>query len=222
MSISSASKWHLQLTKDTLLVIPCSGDKKSGDGPGSARSILSALNGNHAGALAVARAALRQKAKVDGTLMSACRRYSGELYRRAYASIGRAVASGKPVLIVSGGYGLLAANEPIGWYNRRFALSDWPSGLLEECILDYAHHEQIRSVIGVMATTTDYAKLVRRVPWRKASLEATLVSPVFAGGCAQTLIPRAQGEAIDHLLVHNSIDQTWRSLDKLSLRIENL
>jgi hypothetical protein len=162
----------LQLSKDTLLIIPCSGAKRPGSKPTNALSILSALDPVRAVALAKARAALRENASVDeGTIMPAYLRYYGQLYKHAATFIGRAVDSGKRVLIVSGGYGLLLADEPIGTYEKWFTLSDWPGDLLEECILDYAHHEGIRFVIAVMSSTTDYAKLIRRVNWRRAGLE---------------------------------------------------
>jgi hypothetical protein len=153
--------------------------------------------------------------------MPALLRYSGQLYKHGSASIGRAVAAGQRVLIVSGGYGLILANEPIGWYERRFHLSDWPHDLLEECILDYVRHEGIRSVIAVMSGTTDYAKLIKRVKWRRAGLLATLVSPVVDGGGAMVKVPRAQGQAIA-TLINTGINQEWRSSDSLSLTTESL
>jgi hypothetical protein len=212
----------LQLFKDTLLLIPCSGAKQRGSKPSNAVSILSALDPARAAALANARAALREKALVDEkTLMPAYLRYSGQLYEHGSTSIGGAVAAGQRVLIVSGGYGLLLADEPIGMYEKRFALSDWPGSLLEGCILDYARHEGIRSVIAVMSSTTDYAKLIRRVNWRRAGLEATIVSPVAHGGGALAKVPRAQGQAIA-ALINTGLDQAWRSSDSLSLETESL
>lgn len=212
----------LQLFKDTLLIIPCSGAKQWGSKPSHALSILSALDPARAAALAHARAVLREQAKVDEkTLMPAYLRYSGQLYEYGSTSIGEAIAAGQRVLIVSGGYGLLLADEPIGMYEKRFALSDWPGGLLEGCILDYARHEGVRYVIAVMSSTTDYAKLIRRVNWRRAGLEATLISPVAHGGGAMVKVPRAQGQAVA-ALIDTGLDQAWRSSDSLSLEIESL
>lgn len=212
----------LQLFKDTLLLIQCSKRKQCGSKPRKALSILSMLNPALTAELARARADLRVKAQVDEkTLMPAYLRYSGQLFKYGSTSIGRAVAAGQRVLIVSGGYGLLLADEPIGMYNRRFALSDWPSCLLEECILDYARHEGIRSVIAVMSCTTDYAKLIRRVNWRRVGLEATLVSPVAHGGGAMVKGPRAQGQAVA-ALIKMGLAQTWRSSDSLSLKTKSL
>jgi hypothetical protein len=87
-------------------------------------------------------------------------------------------------------------------YEKRFALSDWPGGLLGECMLDYARHEGIRSIIAVMSNTTDYAKLIRRVNWRTAGMEAILASPVArgSGSGAMVKVPRAQGQALAALI----------------------
>jgi len=231
----------VQLFKDTLLLIPCSGAKQRGSKPSNARSILTALDPAHVAALKDARAKLGEKiregkkpkeAPVDEkTLMPAYRRYRGQLYEYASASIGEAVAAGQRILIVSGGYGLLLADEPIGMYNKQFVFkknpsvwSDWPCDLLEECILDYARREGIRAVIAVMSRTSDYAKLIRSVDRRNAGLEATLVSPVCAPrNGAQVRVPRAQGQAIAALIKTGRLDQDWRSCpDGLRLTTEPL
>jgi hypothetical protein len=212
----------LQLSKDTLLVIPCSGAKQPGSKPGNALSILSEIDPARAARLATARAALRARAQVDEkTLMPAYRRYAGQLYEHGANSIGAALAAGRRILIVSGGYGLLLAVEAIGMYEKRFALSDWPRGLLEECLLDYARHVGVRSVIAVMSSTTDYARLIRSVNWRGAGLAATLVSPVAHGGGAMVKVPRAQGQAIA-ALIRTGVNQAWQSSDSLSLATRNL
>jgi hypothetical protein len=117
----------LQLFDDTLLLIPCSGDKERGSRPSRGLSILSKLTPARAAALANARAALRERALVDeGTLMPAYLRYSGQFYSHASTAVGRALAAGQRVVIVSGGYGLLLGDEPIGMYEKPFTLSDWP------------------------------------------------------------------------------------------------
>ena len=184
------------------------------------------LDPANAAALANVRAALREEARVDEkTLMPAYLRYSGQPYKHSATYISGAVAAGKRVLIVSGGYGLILADEPIGMYDKQFALSDWPGGLLEECILDYAHHEGIRSVIAVMSRTTDYAMLIRSVKnWRRAGLEkATLVSPDARGrgvGVRQKVLS-ALGQAVA-ALINSGLDQAWRSSDSLPLEFKRL
>jgi hypothetical protein len=212
----------LQLSKDTVLVIPCSGAKQPGSKPGNALSILSELDPACAARLATARAALRARAQVnEKTLMPAYLRYAGQLYEHGANSIGEALAAGRRILIVSGRYGLLLAGQAIGMYEKRFALSDWPRGLLAECLLDYARHVGVRSVIAVMSSTTEYARLIRSVNWRSAGLAATLVSPVAHGGGAMVKVPRAQGQAIAALIC-TGVSQAWQSSDSLSLVTRNL
>lgn len=181
---------------------------------------MSALDSSRAAELANARAALRAAAQVnEKTLMPAYLRYSGFLYERAATSIGMLVTTGRRVVIVSGGYGLLLADEAIGWYEQKFARSNWPHDLLETCIVDYAKREGIRSVIAVMSS--EYAKLVERVNWRAAGMNATLVSPIADGKGNMRKVPSAQGEAID-ALIKTGLDQAWRSSDGLSLQFRNL
>jgi hypothetical protein len=214
----------LRLSKNTLLLTPCSGAKKPGSHACSARSILSDLGRPNAAKLKAARTALRERTHVDETLMPAYLRYSGQLYKHGSKSIGAAVAAGYRVLIVSGCYGLLSANEPIGWYEKEFHLRDWPFGLLEECLLDYARHVGIRSVIAVMARTSEYADLIRNVEWRRAVGSATLVAPIAHGGSgAQVTVPRAQGQAVAALF-GGGLNRKWRSSppDSLSLEIVDL
>jgi len=152
--------------------------------------------------------------------MPAYLRYRGQLYCHGATAVGRAVAAGRHIMIVSGAYGLLLADEPIGWYEKRFRLSDWPRGLLEDCILDYAHHEQITSVVAVMSRTTDYAKLVRRVNWERSSIAAMLISPVSSGGGSMVKVPRAQGQTIADLFASGVVVDEWRSQDDLGLHAE--
>jgi hypothetical protein len=153
--------------------------------------------------------------------MPAHLRYSGWLYQSAGSKIQRAVKAGKHILIVSGGYGLLRAEEPIGHYDKKFALRDWPPDLLAKCILDYASNSAIRDVIAVMSASSPYARLMQRVPWKSARLSAKLVCPVNKGGPAQVKVPRAQGEAIAELLTRG-LNQNWRSSDNLKLRVSQL
>lgn len=214
----------LNLSKDTLLLIPCSGGKSSGSVPCERVSILNRLSPSISNGLSAARATLRDKAQVDErTLVPAFRRYSGQLYANGSSAIGAALNLGCRVMIVSGGYGLLLANEPIGMYERRFTLSDWPRGLLETCLMEYSRSEEIAQVIAVMSATTDYGKLIRRTKknWAESGMHAMLVSPVSVGGGAMIKVPRAQGQAIA-ALVDGAIGNDWRSTDGLRLEVENL
>jgi hypothetical protein len=213
----------LPLSKDTMLILPCSGAKHSGHSPANGQSIVSKLDPPRATALAAARAALREKARVDEkTLMPAYVRYSGQLYEHGSKSIGTALGNGYQIMIVSGGYGLVLANEPIGIYDKSFVLSDWPCGLLEGCLLYHARQAGIRSIVAVMARSSGYAKLVKKVRWKDAGLAAKLISPICpALSGAQGKVPRAQGQAIAALIAAG-LSQDWRSSDSLPLEIEDL
>lgn len=206
----------------TLLLIPCSGDKKCGHEPGQVGSICSALDHGLAEQLKHARAGIRDRAHIDETtLMPGYRRYAGELYTSGSKSIEMAVSTGRRVLIVSGGYGLLAVDEAIGMYDMRFAIRDWPRGLLESCLLDYARGASIRSAIAIMGRTTDYAKLIRKVDWKGAGITATIISPVSQGGGAMVKVPRAQGQAVEALIA-GGLAEDWRSSDGLAITFERM
>jgi len=154
--------------------------------------------------------------------MPAYQRYSGRLYENGSSAIGRAVGRGFPVVIVSGGYGLVLAHENIGDYDKEFVRSNWPNGLLETCLLQHARILGTRTVIAVMARTSAYAKLIRNVGWQRAGIKAKIVAPVcppLSG--AQGKVPRAQGEVIANL-VGEGLNNGWRSSDGLPLEIESL
>jgi hypothetical protein len=212
----------LQLSQNCLLVIPCSGAKREGSMPVHGPSILSEVDSAPAARLSKARSELRTKAKVDETtLMPAFLRYAGQLYQHSTESISVALAARRHIVVVSGGYGLLLADEPIGTYERRFVLSDWPKGLLQDCLLNYACRSGIRFVIAVMSSTTDYARLIKSVGWSGAGLTATLVSPVSFCGGAMVTVPRAEGQAVAEL-IKDGLKEPWRSSDGLSLKISTL
>ena len=213
-----------QLSKDTLLILPCSGAKEPGAARVNGQNIASTLDLPRATALAAARNMLREKAAVDEkALMPAYLRYSGQLYEHGSKSIGTAVFAGFQIVIVSGGYGLVLANEPIGMYEKPFAMADWPAGLLEGCLLNYAHNVGIRSVIAIMARSSGYAKLIKKVRWKAAGIGAKMISPVCpALSGAQGKVPRAQGQALAALIATGLDVQEWRSSDSLSLQIDDL
>jgi GNAT superfamily N-acetyltransferase len=137
-------------------------------------------------------------------------------------ALGHAVRSQHPVVIISGGYGLVVAEEPIGKYNRVFSLADWPPGLLEACLVTVTRRLGVDRVLAFCARTSDYAKLVRRVKWHQVGVEAVLVLPDLRGaGGAQVLVPRASGEALKAAL-EGSLTTTWHSADGTEVRTERL
>ncbi|WP_446697334.1 DUF7662 domain-containing protein [Thermomonospora cellulosilytica] len=176
--------------RDALLVIPCSGKKRT---HGSAESSEAA---SWPSELLAARACNRAAAKMDEQqLMPAWYRYNGWFYTTAEASLRDAVFTGAPLAILSGGYGLLHPEEPTGHYNKAMRLTDWPTGLLEELLMAEADRRNVSAVVAFAAAKTDYAKLVRRTPWRSAGLMAYLVTINGVSKGAQREVPRRLGHA---------------------------
>lgn len=207
----------------TLLVVPCSKSKSLGGQPtGTGTSILSLLPEHLSERLIQARRMLAGPAHLDDSLvMPAWRRYSGHLYQAAGNAIHEAITHDIPVLIISGGYGLVTAQEQIGWYDRRFALSDWPLGLLQQCLIAVAARVGASKVVALCAGTTDYGKLAQSTVFPAGGVEAILVSPVAKGGGAQVTVPKAIGEAFA-AIVRRGIAPSWKSSDGLTLQTTTL
>jgi hypothetical protein len=213
----------LRLSRRMLVLLPCSGAKAKGSAPSQGRSILDHLEPSLGRRLGEAREVVRERALVDSTAMAACKRYTGELYVRAAGPVLRATEAGQPILIVSGGYGLVEPTEPIGHYDKALDLGDWPAGLLEDCIADYARCKGATSILAVMARTSTYAKLVRKLKNQHAGLVVILVSPVSGPNAgAQGKVPRAQGQVLAQLLSTGSLSQGWNSDEGLPLDIRQL
>ena len=110
----------------SLLVLTCSGRKDSGGrppGPDDAVAWPQDLRDAEVRVLATARADTAH-------VLPAWRRYTGTFYQHARPALADAVAAGH-VVIISGGYGIARADEPIGWYDKALQLADWPGGLLD-------------------------------------------------------------------------------------------
>lgn len=203
----------------TLAVLPCSAAKRSGGvltyaGP----SIVDLLSESTARALIEFRARLGVAARLDERRwLPAQDRYEGTLYR----STARLGTADVPVAILSGGYGLLLATEPIGWYDHRFSIGDWPRGLLEACLDEVTAALGVTSAISFCGRSTGYAELMRRFG-RSAQMDVVSVSADLAGrGGAMVLAPRAAGEAFDAYL-GGKLKEGWRSSDGVDVRIERI
>lgn len=149
--------------------------------------------------LLAAREELKTDARVDDRrLMPAWRRYIGAFYKAAGESLPNAVAAAAHIVILSGGYGVVRADEPIGWYDRKLKLSDWRSHVLENALVSEARRLHARSVIAFAGRTTSYADLVRTTPWHLAGVVTPLLVTVVLAdgdGNARTEVPRRLGLA---------------------------
>ena len=165
----------------------------------------------------MARRAIRQNAQVDeSTLVPAWRRYSGSLYQSAGTALEDAVAAGMKILILSGGYGIALATEPIGFYEAVFKPRWWPRGLLERVLLAYAAIEGVTAVRAFASASTTYRRVVENTPWERTVSDVVLLMPESVGGGAMRKTPRAQGEALAALL-NGSLTTRWRSSDGIGL-----
>lgn len=204
----------------TLIVIPCSGRKRvleetNANGP----SLLSELPEDLASRLAAARTGVRERARIDETTrVAAWRRYDGALYQACREGLQAALAEGVRVAIISGGYGLLLADEPIGVYEARFQPGWWPRGVLGEVLAACARRWALRHVRGFLSASTAYRRVFESAPWSAAGVDdALLLAPQLgAGEGAMVTGPRAQGEAIACFL-RGQLAPGWSSSDGVAL-----
>jgi hypothetical protein len=156
-------------------------------------------------------------------LMPAWHRFDGSHSKAAQSALSRMTQGARTshVVIVSGAYGLLLAEEPIGTYDARFNARDRPQGLLEEVLAEYACCLGVRAVRAFASSTTDCVRVIRRVSWASAGVcDAWLFAPAAAPG-AMVLSPRAQGEALD-ALIGRTLRPEWKSSDGLALQAARL
>lgn len=175
--------------KRCMLIIICSASKQPGG---------QAPNGEDnrwARELLEARAQVLSSSKLDTTrVLPAWRRYTGTFYQYANPALTEAVTHGH-VLIISGGYGILRAEELIGCYDRRLNLADWPRGVLESALIGEAHRRGLDAAVAFTSAATGYAQLLHRVPWRQAGINARLVTVSGVTAGAMVEVPRRLGQA---------------------------
>ena len=221
-AISSVGLPRLALP-DTLVVIPCSGGKRRGGGTTDVTgvSILDALPAGLAAKLQSRRANNAKSALLDESdLLPAAERNNGYLYRSAGAAVDALVKASAGVLIMSGGYGVVCAAEPIGWYEQVFRPSKWPDGLVGRCIAGYAEAAKATTVVGLFSATTEYAKTFRSTPWPESVQNVFQVSPrARARDGAQIKAPRALGEALTEISRHQELPSSWTSSDGLPIEV---
>lgn len=210
----------LDRLRDTLILIPCSGRKNSGDSSDTGCApITDDLPISLAQRLREARRQVLEKAGADEhQRLPAWRRYGGMFYICAARALAYAVDAGLHILILSGGYGVVKVCEPIGTYSTRLNLAAWPRGLLEEVLLAYAARHRLKSVRAFVSASTDYSRVVRQTRWGDADIEDTAILAPEAARGAMVKAPRAQGEALSALLA-NGLTDDWRSSDGLRLEV---
>lgn len=207
-----------------LFIIPCSKKKKPYAGKvEKGPSIFDELPPDLADQLDAARKANYARAHIsETTLVPAWKRYNGTLYVSVGKSLENAVAEGWHILILSGGYGVVLASEPIGIYEAVFRPSWWKNRLIERVLAAYAARHGLTNVRAIVSATTSYKKVVERVDWHAAGIDdAMLITPEPKQGGATIKSPRAQGEALAALF-DGTLAAGWTSSDGLLLQQQRL
>jgi len=196
----------------SLLIIPCSGEKRDfaiadEDGPAIAQSLPPDL------AAELLEARQRAKSFVpfdERRLVPAWQRYDGALYEAGRDALARLTAAGMHVIIISGGYGAVLAQEPIGCYNTRLKPSWWPNRLIERVLIAYGQRHGIVSVRTLISATGPYITILKRVRWHEAGIDdALLLAPeAEPGGMRRS--PATQGQALA-ALSDGTLSPAWRS-----------
>lgn len=205
----------------TLFVLPCSKRKdKGGCLSNDNISILDYLPDKLVTELRCRRSENAQEAHVDeAKLLSASKRYTGYLYQAAGTAFDDLAVSKAHMLIISGGYGVVLAHEPIGWYNMKFQRSRWQNGLIKRCLAAYAKTTRVESVVGIFSPSGEYPKEFSNTCWPATIKRAFQVSPI--GGSSRTS-PHAEGEALAVLSRQCSLPLCWRSSHGLCMETRKL
>jgi hypothetical protein len=205
------------LKDSPLVIIPCSGRKAWGSRRVDVRDTL--LNVLPADCRAIAAIATVN----ETTLTPAWLRYAGTLYQSAFGADADVEATPpfRHLLILSGAYGVVRATDAIGTYDLAMKEARWLRGLLQEVIETYASRQDIRCAIALVSETTDYAKILRRVDWKRAGVTvAVLLTPEASAG-AMVKARCAIGERLRALSTAGIIP-SWRSSGSLGMIVRRL
>jgi hypothetical protein len=160
---------------------------------------------------------MRAAAAIDeATLLRAWKRYCGSLYTSATTALAEIDRLDLHLVILSGGYGVVRYDEPIGNYDHVFKASSWPAGLLEDVLLEYVRRYRLRSVRAFASSTTSYLRFLTRVRWNEAGLDDVVLLAPGPSNAAQKQAPRAEGEAFAEL-IWGRLASDWVSSDGIAL-----
>ena len=74
-------------------------------------------------------------------------------------------------------------------------LADWPHGLLEALLTEEVHRAGAPNVVAFLASTSQYARLYRRIHWRNTDVGAFLVTIAGISTGAVRQVPCRLGQA---------------------------
>jgi len=176
----------------TMIILECSGDKAHGGERSIATHVTPWIDD-----LLEARRRVAAYVQIDASrLMPAWQRYIGTFYESCQPTLASAVAADAKIVIISGGYGVVMASEPIGDYKRVFRLSDWgPGEPVQRALIRRAEATHAEIVVAFVARSTDYAKVVCKTPWHQLGLPTYLVARRRARDGAQYKVPLTLAKA---------------------------
>lgn len=155
----------------SLIILTCSLTKRSGGESNSESDPLTWPT-----KLLDARANVRELAKIkDDLVMPAWLRNNGFFYQPAASSLKEAVSQGAHIVIISGGYGIVRAEEYIGDYDMKMSCSDWPDRVLEETLIHEAIRVGAKNVVAFASRSSDYATVIKGTRWSDAGIERALL-----------------------------------------------
>ncbi|MDF1595720.1 MAG: hypothetical protein P1T08_06445 [Acidimicrobiia bacterium] len=154
----------------------------------------------------------------ESTLLPAAQRYEGTFYKAGRSALRELADQAARIVIISGGYGLVLPDEPIGMYEQVFRPAMWPNRLIERCLAGFAEANKVIQVIGVLSATTGYSTVFRRTRWPKHVEDVILASPRSAPG-AMVKAPRAQGEWMTAIAERGRLPESRTSSDGLQMEI---
>ena len=210
--------------ENTLIIIPCSGRKNKNCGAHKSNSSFKdALPGDLRSALSHVQLARRNKINLDDSeLAPAWIRYGGYFYQSAGAALEVCVSKNLHIVILSGGYGAILANEMIGNYEARLKLTEWPPGLLQDSLQAYAKEQKLKYMRAFVSQNSDYRKVVQTTDWAAAGIDDALeIVPLIVGGGGMVKAPRAQGEAFI-ALTNKTLHAAWQASDGTGIQISRL
>ena len=107
--------------------------------------------------------------------MPAWQRYNGHFYQPAASALKAAVSNSAHIVIISGGYGLVRAEENICDYERKLRCSDWPNHVIEEALVNEAIRVGAKNVVAFAPRTSQYAKVIKRTRWGSVGPQRALL-----------------------------------------------
>lgn len=212
-----------------LFLVPCSAHKETAGGTPELRgpSILGAGNLERPAAegLKSGRDEMSDLGRVDERrLLPAHQRYAdGSLWGGGgEALLERLLTCETHLLILSGAYGVLLWDEPIGFYDLDLERARWPQGVLAAVLESYTRVHGIKQVVGFGSSTRPaYLDLMRTVDWPAAGVEKVdfLTAMTLFGDNADS--DRPLGMALAELLTSGAISREWLHETDLHFRLES-